>query len=416
MSQAELERQLRAAVDNPNLPLSSLAVAVIKGGELAYINAFGHRRFDPDLPANLDSRYRVASISKLVMSLGVMKLWEGGQLELDRDVGDYLGFPLRNPAFPEAPITARMLLNHTGSLRDGNLYSIPTPYTLRDFFLPEGRFYNSAEHFEAAHPPGAFFCYTNLSFGVLGTVIERVTGRRFDLYMEDEILRPLGIGGGYNITRLPEADNLATLYRKLEGDTWNPAGAWQPQVDDWGGQPPTHIRLQNPDVGGDPRVSVDLEGYVIGSNATFFSPQGGLRASVKELVKVAQLFLNRGAGLLRPETLEAMLAEEWTYDGGNGDTHSGLMRSWGLSVQRFLGVKDAEGGDLLADRGGLPLYYGHLGDAYGLLSCLAFDPKHRNALIYIVGGVGNDPFAVRGGYSRFTPPEEAVLTALYGLL
>src|SRR6476469_1095672 len=71
-----------------------------------------HRTATPDDPA------RVASVSKLVVAIGVMQLVETGKLDLNRDVSDYLGWPLRNPAFRDRPVTLRMLLSHTGSVRE----------------------------------------------------------------------------------------------------------------------------------------------------------------------------------------------------------------------------------------------------------------------------------------------------------
>src|SRR6185369_17270004 len=79
----------------------------------------------------IDSPVRVASVSKLVVALGVMRLVEAGRLDLDRDVSDYLGWSLRNPAFPDRPISLRLLLSHRSSLRDGVDYAIPLGTTLR---------------------------------------------------------------------------------------------------------------------------------------------------------------------------------------------------------------------------------------------------------------------------------------------
>src|SRR4051794_22772706 len=61
----------------------------------------------------VDDPVRIASVSKLVVALGVMRLAEERRLDLDRDVSDYLGWRLRNPAFPDRPITLRLLLSHT---------------------------------------------------------------------------------------------------------------------------------------------------------------------------------------------------------------------------------------------------------------------------------------------------------------
>src|SRR4051812_41314032 len=133
----------------------------------------------------IDSPVRIASISKLVVALGVMRLVEQGRLDLDRDVSDYLGWRLRNPAFPDRPITLRLLLSHRSSLRDDVDYAIPLGTELRAALAPPAAF-------DAAHPPGAFFHYSNLNFPVIATVMERVGSQRFDRLMADLVLRPLG--------------------------------------------------------------------------------------------------------------------------------------------------------------------------------------------------------------------------------
>ena len=100
-------------------------VAFDRSGELA---AFATGIADPKTrrAATVDDPARIASISKLVVAIGVMKLVENRALDLDADVSRYLDWPLRNPAFLDRPITLRMLLSHTASLRDGeDLYVIP---------------------------------------------------------------------------------------------------------------------------------------------------------------------------------------------------------------------------------------------------------------------------------------------------
>ncbi|WP_163360631.1 serine hydrolase domain-containing protein, partial [Klebsiella aerogenes] len=69
-------------------------------------------------PVTADDPVRIASISKLVVAIGVMRLVEQGRLDLDADVSRWLGWKLRNPAFPDAPISLRLLLSHRSSLTD----------------------------------------------------------------------------------------------------------------------------------------------------------------------------------------------------------------------------------------------------------------------------------------------------------
>ena len=135
---------------------------------------------------------RIASISKLVVAIGAMRLVEQGKLDLDADVSDGLGWPLRHPAYPAMPITLRLLLSHRSSLTDAaGYYDVPLDGSLRDI-LDDPRAWN------AEHTPGSYFRYTNLNFPLIATLMENATGERFDRLMDRLVLRPLGIAGCYN--------------------------------------------------------------------------------------------------------------------------------------------------------------------------------------------------------------------------
>jgi CubicO group peptidase (beta-lactamase class C family) len=252
--------------------------------------------------------------------------------------------------------------------------------------------------------PGQYFSYSNLNWAVIGTVMERVTGERFDRLMQRLLLAPLGLRGGYypaEFTR-QEVQDTATLYRRRSRDTeiWDSKGPWIAQVDDFGVAPP------QPPSG--------LEQYRIGSNATPFSPTGGLRMSAADLGKVMLMLLNHGrhAGrqVIAAQSLALMFSEQWRYNGSNGDTLKGLYHSWGLGTQRFADVRGNMGG-MPAD--GRFNAVGHLGEAYGLVATFALDLKKRQGLVSLIGGFGKDPDADPGQQSAHTRAEEKILEALY---
>jgi CubicO group peptidase (beta-lactamase class C family) len=91
---------LQATASQAEHPLASLAVLAVRDGSVVFEAAFGHRDIEAGCPATPDTLYRIASISKLATAIGFMRLVESGQIDLDADVGRYLGTPLRNPAFP----------------------------------------------------------------------------------------------------------------------------------------------------------------------------------------------------------------------------------------------------------------------------------------------------------------------------
>lgn len=408
---AALERELAAIATDPACELASLSVLAIRAGKVVYEGQFGRRRIvgaggnglAADLPANRDTLYRIASISKMMTTLGLMRLVEEKNIDLDADVSPCLGFSLRNPHFAARPITLRHLLTHTSSLRDEAGYSFPAGTALKEFVTPGARLHGDGRMWAQNAGPGDYFTYCNLGWGLIGTLMERVTGERFDLLMQRLLLQPLGLTAGYNPSTLPPQAlaNLATLYRKRTTDTevWDANGPWIAQVDDYGVRPPA------PPPG--------IESHVIGDNATPFSPTGGLRISARDMGTVMQMLMNGGVHggrrILRKDTLARMFARQWTADGkgGNGDTLHGFFNCWGLGNAQF---PDQPGRRLV--EGGFDAV-GHLGDAYGLRSVFAADLKRRNGMIVLVGGTSSDPALQTGTYSALARFEERVLTSLF---
>jgi CubicO group peptidase (beta-lactamase class C family) len=353
-----------------------------------------------------DTVMRVASISKLVVALGVMRLVEQGELDLDRDIGGYLGYRARNPAFPEAPITLRHLLAHTSSLHDGDGYRLPLGRNVKDELATASRWNK--------HAPGAYFKYANFNSVVIATIMEVATAERFDHLMRRLILKPLAIEGCFNWATCSSATikRAAVLYRTGPDETeWHPEGPWVAQVDDLNGRPPACPVIRDSD-----DAPCDLAAYRPGTNGALFSPQGGLRISILDLAKIARVFMNEGAvdggHLLKPESIRAMLKPEWRFDpiAQNGDTENGTMCAYGLSVH-LLNTPAGDGcrDDLFADG---RRRFGHLAAAYGLYGGFWVDPAARRAAIYLVTGTTDDPRRERAQNSGFTRLEEQIAATL----
>jgi CubicO group peptidase (beta-lactamase class C family) len=261
--------------------------------------------------------------------------------------------------------------------------------------------------------PCAYFQYANLPWGVVGTIMERVSGERFDRLMRRLILEPMDIPGGFNPAEFSRTDieNVATLYRKRteqnDKETWNPAGPWVTQVDDYVNAAP--ISRAGPD-------------YLIGTNGTTFGPQGNVRLSAEGLGKLMLMLMNGGqyAGrqILKSSSVNEMLSIQWKHDGkvGNGSSafggHKDQFNAWGLGNQRFLDISGPGSGDRLVEGGGF-IGNGHFGDAWGLTSAFVFDREKKNGMIYLIGGPGFDPESNKGKYSAIYRHEEKILTALY---
>lgn len=403
VSASKLDAELAAIVNDAQRPLSGLSVLAIRDGKVAYQQQFGLRRLDTTgrgitAPVTPQTMFRIASISKMMTTLGMMRLVEEGKLKLDTDAGEYLGFALRNPHYPSQVITLRHLLSHTSTLRDDAGYSWPAGTALRDVLAPDGKMW--ARDGE----PGQYFTYSNLNWAVIGTIMERVTGRRFDRLMRRLLLAPMGLRGGYNPAEFStqEVADTATLYRRRTRETeiWDSKGPWIAQVDDFGVTAP-----QDPP---------GLDKYVIGTNATPFSPTGGLRMSASDMGKVMLMLINNGRHegrqLIKPASLALMFGEQWRFNGSNGDTLKGLYHSWGLGAQRFADVRGNMGG---MPKDGRFHAVGHLGEAYGLVSTFAVDLRKKQGIVSLIGGFASDPEADPGLQSAHTRAEERILDAIY---
>lgn len=341
------------------------------------------------VPLTIDNPVRIASISKLVVALGVMRLVEQGRLDLDRDVSDYLGWRLRNPAFPDRPITLRLLLSHRSSLKDDIEYwAIPLGATLEQTLA-------NPVAFDATHAPGSYFRYSNLGFPVIASVMEKASGERFDRLMERLVLRPLGLDACFNWTTCSDAAiaRAAVLYA--------PDGSVR--RDDLQGRRPDCPVLA-PD-------GCDLAAYRLGDNGALFSPQGGLRVSVRDLTVIGRLLLaggvHRGERLLSHASVTLLATPAWTFDGTNGETDGGFYCAYGLAVQ-LLPVGQAGCRDDLF--GGGRRMRGHAGDAYGLRSGFWVDPRTRTGIAFFATTNGEDP--PRGARSAYRAIEETLAARL----
>lgn len=407
-----LRRKCGEAMEIPGKPLSGLAVILLRDGQTAWEGYFGSRRFpsadeNDALPVDAETRWRVASLSKPVTALGAMRLEADGLLDLDQDISAYLGYPLCNPHFPGKAITTRMLLGHTSSLRDAGFYYPPLGHAIRDLLLPGGRYYDKAGHFAAPDPsadrsPGAFYAYCNLGYAILGGIMERLTGMRFDLYMKKTIFDPLGIDGGFNPKLLSEEGfrNLSPIYRKCrpESEIWDGGGPWFAQIDDYGGIRPA-LPVRVPAGQGQ---APDLEAYAIGENGALFSPQGGMRVRARDLAKIAQFFIEGGkVGEVRivPESgVSAMMRPGWLRreDGANCEEEHSPVYATGLGLMRPTGP------------GGGPALWGHRGNAYGFLGGMFIDRPKSRGYVYMIGGTGADPERNRDPKSGLSIWEDAL--------
>lgn len=333
-----------------------------------------------------DDPVRIASISKLVTAIGVMRLVEQGRLDLDADVSTQLGWRLRNPAFPDTPITLRLLLSHQSSITDAGGYLLALDDRLQDKMADPAVW-------DREHAPGRFFRYTNLNFPVIASIMERATGERFDRLMQRLVLRPLALDACFNWATCSPAAKARAVVLYDGGKVVRDDAAFI------AGCPVTPAR----------DGSCDLATWRPGVNGALFSPQGGLRISMRGLAKIGRLLLSNGTvdgvRLLSPASMAALAAPEWTFNGSNGvqneEAESGVQPGgfncrYGLAVSftatPLPGCRDDPMGDGRSR-------IGHAGEAYGLRSGLWVDRANGTGVAYFATNVPATP-GTRSALSR----------------
>lgn len=206
--------------------LMGVAGMVFVDGKLVWSRGYGHRDYLRTLPFTTSTPMGIASITKSFTGVAMMRLVAEGKLDLDADVNRYLPFRVRNPRFPDTPITLRMIGTHTSSITDRwEIYretyhfgGDPTE-SLSDFiesyFSPQGRRYSDDNFTKVA--PGSAREYSNIAAGLVGFIIERSAGEGLDKYTRRHILAPLDMQStGWFLRDLPLRD-LSTQFVATDG-------------------------------------------------------------------------------------------------------------------------------------------------------------------------------------------------------
>jgi CubicO group peptidase (beta-lactamase class C family) len=190
LTKADLEPFLDALIPSQlrNRNIAGAVISVVKDGQLLFQKGYGYADVEENKPVLPDETlFRPGSISKLFTATAVMQLVEQGKLDLDRDVNDYVDFAI--PKTYQQPVTLRQLLTHTAGFEE----------TLKNLFVANERdikplrTYLVNEMPARIFPPGKIPSYSNYGFTLAGYIVERVSGEKFERYIENHILKPLGM-------------------------------------------------------------------------------------------------------------------------------------------------------------------------------------------------------------------------------
>ena len=189
------------------------AIVVIQNGEITHKAGYGYADLRTRTPVDPDiTRFRVASVSKLVTATAVMQLVEQGALDLNADVNTYLTAFRIGGDFPE-PVTLANLLTHTAGFDDRYL-GMAAPMG-----APPETLTRHLEHAMPPRvmPPNRVISYSNYGIALAGQIIETVSGQEFNAYVKAKILDPLGMNASSFGIPYPLPPSLATPHFRAAG-------------------------------------------------------------------------------------------------------------------------------------------------------------------------------------------------------
>jgi CubicO group peptidase (beta-lactamase class C family) len=317
-----------------NHKIVGMSVAVVKNSQVVYAQSFGLKNQETKTPLSNSDIFRIASISKSFSATAIMQLVEKRLISLDDDMSKLVGFNIRNPKYPETPITLKMVLSHRSSINDSQGY-----FSL-DAINPSknpnwAKCYNN-------YAPDSGYMYCNLNYNMVGTIIEKISGERFDNYIRQHILQPLGLYGGYCVDSL-DSKRFATIYEYYTDSAKFIASpnAYAPRTE-------------------------EIANYTMGYTTPIFSPTGGMKISATDLAKYMIMHNRMGKA--------------------NGKRI--ISRRSARKMQTMISEKEQYGLALSKSNkliNGITLT-GHTGSAYGLNSAMFFEPNKQYGFVVIING------------------------------
>jgi len=185
--EAFMDEFVQGQLDEHHIP--GATVAVVKDGGTIFAKGYGYSDIEKQTPVNAnETLFRVGSVSKLFTWTAVMQLVENGQLDLNTDINRYLE-DFRIPDTYAEPITLSHLLTHTSGLASRFL---GTEARSAEDLLPLGEALANNMP-DRVQPPGELTAYSNHGAALAGYIVERVSGVPFYQYIEENILKPLGM-------------------------------------------------------------------------------------------------------------------------------------------------------------------------------------------------------------------------------
>lgn len=219
----EIELMVRERFTRQQLP--SLVAGLLVDGQLVWWQGFGQRDLERGGPVDAHTVYRIASVTKVVTAMAILRLRDEGKLPLDTPAVSHLpelGLMVY-PTNDSPQITIRQLLTHTAGLPRLGAFDYASP---RERPVGEREILEALRGAPLENVPGVTSHYSNLGYALLGIIAGRVAGVPYHEYVEQKILAPLGMRAtAWREEEVPH-DRLATGYA-WDGGAYHPRHHWK---------------------------------------------------------------------------------------------------------------------------------------------------------------------------------------------
>jgi CubicO group peptidase (beta-lactamase class C family) len=222
----QIEKKLDNLLTNQFKPTEpGCEVLVSMHGEIIYKKAFGSADLQLNVPLKPDMVFNLASITKQFTAVAILQLAEQGKISLQDSLQNFI------PDFPSKgfTITIENLLTHTSGIRDYMQINYPNLYMERWDFSPK-QLIDSFKNYSLEFEPGTKFSYSNSGYYLLGYIIEKVSGKRYQSYIQDNLLNPLELTHTYFDSANIIIPNRVNGYSK-DGISFQNAEYWSPTIE-----------------------------------------------------------------------------------------------------------------------------------------------------------------------------------------
>ena len=337
--------------------LTGIAWALLEENGDVNLGTAGLRDNPAQVSFTVDTRFHVGSLTKTLLATGVLRLATQGLVELDAPASHYLPqLSFNNPWAETSEVTVRHLLDHTAGLNDAHIWQMFSERPEPDTPLIEA-FPDPKTQLRIRSRPGSRFSYSNMGYALLGLIIESVTGDRYESYLDQHVLAPLGMRDS------------TFAFTTQEGKDADPMLAWG-HVDDG-------------------------SRYV--ASPIFLRPAGQFTTTAADLARFATFLMSDGVVSGQQFISRAMMRSRGQPFGTEA-SNGGLEAGYSLGLGR-------------RDRYGV-VGYCHGGNIVGFVAMLCVFPDEHKAFAYSVNtdsetadyGRLNELFVGSLGIAEATPP------------